>query len=84
MDKEKQDEKEKYGAPIERGTIVSIDGDRYRVASYSRDGVTSLPIKAIIDFDTYYDGVPVRRYGIGDKVFFFMFDDGNGMILGKL
>lgn len=77
-------EKEYYGAPIERGTIVSIDGDRYRVASYSRDGVRSLPMKAIIDFDTDYDGVPIRRYGIGDRVYFFMFDDGNGMILGKL
>ena len=77
-------ENEKYGAPIERGAIVSIEGNVYRIASYSRDGVTTPPIKAITDFDIYQDGVPVRRYGAGDKVYFFMFDDGNGMILGKL
>lgn len=66
---------EVYGAPIERGVIDSIKDGCYRVASYTRDGIVSLPIKSICNSDTY---------SIGDKVYFFMFDDGNGMILGKL
>lgn len=64
-----------YGAPIERGAIDSIQGGRYRIKSLSRDGVVSLPIKAINNSDTY---------SIGDQVYFFMFDDGDGLILAKM
>lgn len=77
-------EKEMFGTMIEQGIIVSIQGDGYRIDSYSRDGLTTKPIKAIADWDIDENGIPVRRYGIGDKVFFFLFEDGNGMILGKL
>ncbi len=64
-----------YGALLERGAIDSIQDRRYRVKSFSRDGVVSPPIKAINDSDAY---------SIGDKVYFFMFDDGDGMILAKM
>lgn len=54
--------KEIYGATLERGKVTEkIDG-KYLVASITRDGITSAPIKAIPEDMTL---------GIGDPVYFF-------------
>ena len=60
-----------YGAPIERGVIVSADETGYIVASRERDGIESRPIQAM--------GGAV--YSAGDKVLFCLFHDGTGIIL---
>lgn len=65
---------EKYGALLERGTVTEIENGRYRVASGSRSGITSPPLAGMQD----------AEYQIGDKVLFFLFDDGDGLILTKL
>lgn len=64
---------EKYGAPLERGVIEQIKDQKYTVASISRKGITSPPIPSAAK-DTL---------SIGDLVFFFLFDDGDGLILAK-
>lgn len=66
---------ENYGASIECGVVESIENGAYRVASYTRDGAQSRPIKPINITDIFQKG---------DKVYFFMFDNGNGMIISKL
>lgn len=63
-----------YGAAIERGEIAGKEGTGYIVESYCRKGVTSPPLAPI-------DG---STYATGDKVYFFMFDDGKGAILTKI
>lgn len=68
-------EGKKYGAPIERGVIETIEDGRYRVASFTRNGITSLPLKAMNEADTL---------SVGDRVYFFLFDDGDGLIIGKM
>lgn len=65
---------ENYGAPLERGVIEEITDNRYRVTSIDRDGITSRPIKTISSGDLE----------IGDKVYFFLFPDGTGLILCKM
>lgn len=64
---------EKNGAFIERGIITEAQNGSFRVASYSRPGVTTPPIKSIDS-----------TVSAGDKVYFFLFTDGGGMIIGKL
>lgn len=66
---------ELYGAALERGVIEKIENGKYRVSSLTRDGIASMPIKSINETDTY---------SIGDKVYFFLFDDGDGLILSKM
>ena len=60
-----------YGARIERGKIYEVCSDGYKVESYSRDGLItpSLPADQTLE--------------AGDWVYFFMFSDGNGKIIGK-
>ena len=60
-----------YGALIERGVILSAEADGYRVESFARDGVITPPIPAIND----------TEYTVGDRVYFFLFDDGRGSVL---
>ncbi len=60
-----------YGAHIERGKITEVCTDGYRVESYSRDGLITPPIP----FET--------ECAVGDWVYFFLFPDGRGRILGK-
>lgn len=62
-----------YGARIERGTIAEVVGDQYVVRSMTRLNVVTEPIAAMID----------GEYSAGDEVYFFLFDDGDGMILHK-
>jgi len=65
-----------YGALIERGRVVNANAQAgiYTVESYDRDGVKTPPITAL-------HGNP---YNTGDRVFFFMFNDGTGRIIGKM
>ena len=63
-----------YGALIERGKVTQAEQDGYIVESYERPGVITPPIK----------GINNENYGAGDRVFFFLFNDGDGRIIGKL
>lgn len=63
-----------YGAPLERGVIEQIENGKYRVSSITRDGIKSLPMRALSDLEVY---------SVGDIVYFFLFPDGDGMILTK-
>lgn len=58
---------------IDRGTISEKDGSLYRVKSYMRDGVPSRWIEAV-----------QGEYALEDRVYYFTFDDGRGMILGRI
>jgi len=58
---------------IERGKIVEAKDGGYKVESYTRGGVTS----RFLDPGTVVCAT-------GDEVYFFMFPDGRGMILGKI
>lgn len=63
-----------YGALIERGVITAeIDGG-YSVESFDRKGVITPPIT----------GISQETYSAGDRVFFFLFNDGHGKILARL
>jgi len=62
-----------YGATIERGEIIGAEDTGYLIASFSRHGLTTPPLAAINQ----------STYAVGDKVYFFMFDDGKGAILMK-
>lgn len=64
-----------YGAPLERGVIEKIENGKYRVSSITRDGIKSLPMRALSAGDAF---------SVGDIVYFFLFSDGNGIILTKL
>ena len=64
---------ESYGAPLERGIIEKIEDEKYRVASLTRHGIKSLPIKSMDN-----------TLSIGDKVYFFLFQDGEGLIISKI
>lgn len=63
-----------YGASVERGVVIDITDDGYVVRSADRDQVTTLPMKSLKD----------SHYTVGDAVYFFMFDDGNGMIVASV
>lgn len=77
------------GAFIDRGKIVEKSaGPVYRVESYTRYGVQTRPIESINKYVNEYRGDPPAEYkyeySVGDEVYFFMFPDGRGMILGKM
>lgn len=62
-------------AMIERGDIQTEYGGKYTVRSLDRDGVFTPPLKKMNENEIY---VP------GDLVYFFVFGDGTGMIIGKI
>jgi len=66
---------ERYGAALERGVVEKIEGGRYTVRSFTRDGIVSLPIRAIEHTGTL---------SVGDGVYFFVFPDGDGVILARM
>ena len=76
------------GATIDRGIIKSEESGGFVVASYTREGVETRPLKAVNAYVREYEGDPPTEhkytYAVGDEVYFFMFDDGRGMILGKM
>ena len=63
-----------YGAAIERGEVTEASADGYRVRSLTREGITTPVIPAVGD----------TEYAVGDRVYFFIFDDGHGVILTAL
>lgn len=63
-----------YGAIAERGEIVKITERGYIVKSVDRPGTITPPMTDILG----------SIYNVGDRVIFFMFDDGNGRIIAAL
>ena len=59
------------GVTIERGRVSEVCDDGYRVSAYTQDGMTTPPIPAMNS----------AIYKPGDRVYFFVFDDGHGAIL---
>ena len=63
-----------YGARIERGEITRDHGKGiYTVKSITREGVYGYEMP-------YMGGDELKE---GDRVYFFLFDDGNGAVLPK-
>lgn len=81
---------ERYGAAIERGEIIYAVGTHYVVKSLSRDGIESPPIPALpLVAEVYMDEYRGpqffhKEYAAGDRVYFFLFGDGQGMILAAI
>lgn len=86
-------EKEKTdgGAKFDRGIITEVqEGDnlQYKVKSLTDKDVTSRWMEAVGAYLNEYtedegnDGK--YAYAVDDEVYFFMFPDGRGMILGKM
>lgn len=59
---------------IDRGRIIDANENGYRVASHGRHGLVTLRIRGI-------DG---KTFQLGDKVYFFTFEDGDGLILDRI
>lgn len=81
-----------YGAMIERGTITAILGGKYIVASLDRSGIVSPMLDTLgsAGSEASVSGVTLfltagddTQYAVGDTVYFFMFRDGTGTILGR-
>lgn len=62
-----------YGAVIERGRVISAKDGKAIVETLERRGIVSLELRAM-------DG---ESLAVGDHVYFFLFSDGHGCILGK-
>lgn len=62
-------------AKIERGVIQAVSSGLYTVASFSRDGLITPGIPALPG-----TGGP---YTVNEKVYFFLFGDGSGLVLGR-
>lgn len=62
-------------AMIERGVVIDADDGLYTIRSYGRDGLITPGIPVISGH--------VHSFAEGDKVYFFLFDDGNGAVIGK-
>ena len=72
-----------YGATIERGKIKEVrGGGKYIVTSTERDGIETPPIPAMLHIPAMIHNE--KPYKAGDNVYFFMFSDGEGMILKKI
>ena len=79
-----------YGAIIERGEIMGMEDGGYIVKSLSRMGVITPPIQAQEPIEKINAGtdagfeIEYRKYAAGDRVYFFMFDDGRGMVIAPI
>ena len=61
-------------APVERGIVTGVENDgTYTVKSYGRDGLTVTGLPPLVSEDSY---------NVDDKVYFFVFNDGRGAIMG--
>ncbi len=58
---------------IERGYVAEVTEDGYRIQSDTRYGVMTPALKGL-------DGT---AYAAGEIVYYFMFSDGRGMIIGR-
>ena len=63
-----------WGAKLERGKVTAASGSLYDIESYDRPGLKAEGLEA------YYGDTLAE----GDQVYFFLFDDGTGFILGKI
>ena len=76
------------GVTVERGKIVEKDGLKYKVESFTRAGVKSRFLRSVSYYANEREGDPATdnkyEYAEGDEVYFFLFADGRGMILGKV
>lgn len=79
-----------YGAMVERGEIMAILDEGYVVQSLSRLGVITPPIpaqemivKITMDAENNIQ-IEHRKYAAGDRVYFFLFDDGKGMVIAPI
>lgn len=64
---------ERYGAAIERGRVMQITDEGVRIASFCREGIVTPPLPVFRDVTISVD----------DTVYFFLFEDGAGMILAQ-
>lgn len=62
-----------HGAALERGRVTKIENGKYRVESLDRPGLKSTAMKV-------FSGETLTE---GDSVFFYLFADGDGIILCK-
>ena len=70
----KNEDNARYGAFIERGEVLNAEDGKYTVKSFDRDGIITPPIPAINNV------LP----DVGNRVFFFLFNDGSGRIIGTM
>lgn len=66
-----QENNHPYGAKIERGVIQRVTEDGFIVLSYDREGLETPQIKTVQN----------HQYSAGDRVYFFLYDDGSGKII---
>ena len=65
-------------AGFERGEICGKKaGPLYKVKSYTRGGIISRWMQAIPQAND-------AEFEMGDRAYFFMFDDGRGMVIGPM
>jgi len=82
---------EMFGAMVEIGEVADVAGaGLYRVKSLTREGITTPPIPALTDqiagmIKGMVVGMTVAAEPLsaGDAVYFYMLDDGTGMILWR-
>ncbi len=77
---------------IERGRVTAILGGKYTVASIDRSGIVSPMLgtigaagtdASVHEVTLYLTAQEGKQYAVGDTVYFFMFRDGTGTILGR-
>ena len=72
-----------WGARIERGEIKESRGTQHKVKSLDRDGIVT-PFLSVLEIDPKIEAkYTPTEYAVGDMVYFFVFADGHGAILGK-
>ena len=60
---------------VERGVVVAEENGLYTVESYGRAGLVTPGIPALI--------ANTAPFSPGEKVYFFLYGDGHGAILGR-
>lgn len=58
---------------VERGRVIEVSERGARVESFTRVGIVAPPLSALTG----------EMVELGDFVYFFLFEDGTGMILGR-
>ena len=83
-----QENENRQGAIIDRGKIIREESGGFVVSSYQNPQVFTRPMKPVNEYVREYEGDPPHEhkytYATGDEVYFFMFPDGRGLILGKM
>lgn len=64
-------EMEIFGGIVERGEVSQVHQDGYIISSLDRNGIITRPIKP----------VGTESYKAGDRVYYFIFNDGTGRII---